>query len=429
MKRLCFSVLACAVLLTGLVGCGKQDEMEEEKVRETEEAEFEEDEELPDEWKEIMESREGGLKGIFHRVAAKAKKEKEDTDEYETDEYETEPLETEPDSSDVFRELPSEFIFTSGAGGWSTTILLNDDGTFTGSFMDTDMGDFGDDYPNGTTYVCDFNGKFTSPQQMDEYTYSMKLEYLDSEGTVGDEYYENEMRYIFSDPYGFDYADDFLLYFPGIRMDDLPEEFKIWLYAFPDTYGAEILPYYGIYNVGGEEGFVAFESEMYDEETDDWESTANGMEEETNPVEQVDVEAAVKEIRELYYGVQNNLGSFEQQDGGGGTTRYLDKEGNIVKISVGKGAYDPSDLSEKYAAEYFYEITDHGYRPRFVFVYGQNEEYRIYLTKGGNCVRYIDDKGTIYDYENPISQDALAQITEMQEFCTKAEMEIVWALE
>lgn len=165
----------------------------------------------------------------------------------------------ERDSSDIFSLLPSEFVFSSGAGGWATEITLNDDGTFNGQYHDSDMGDSGTGYSNGTVYICDFSGKFTMPKKINEYIYSMNLESLDVEGTSGTVYYENDIRYIVSDPYGFDNADEFMIYLPGIAMGDLPEGFVNWLLAFINVQTTEILPCYGIYNVGGEKGFVAYD--------------------------------------------------------------------------------------------------------------------------------------------------------------------------
>lgn len=170
------------------------------------------------------------------------------------------------ENSDIFGLLPSEFVFSSGAGGWATEITLNDDGTFNGQYHDSDMGDSGTGYSNGTVYICDFSGKFTMPKKINEYIYSMNLETLDVEGTFGTVYYENDIRYIVSDPYGFDNADEFMIYLPGIAMSDLPEGFINWLYAFINVQTTEILPCYGIYNVGGEEGFVAYDTSMSEEQ-------------------------------------------------------------------------------------------------------------------------------------------------------------------
>lgn len=146
-------------------------------------------------------------------------------------------------------------------------------------------------------------------------------------------------------------------------------------------------------------------------------------------LEAIDIGAEIKEIRDLYYGIQNNLDQYQKEDGGSDTIRYLDQDGNIVKITAKKGAYTSFRPSEIYAAEYFYEISDQKYCPRFVFIYGNNEEYRIYLTKNGDCVRYIDAVGEVHNYQKPISQTELAQITELQGFCTNAVMEIEWAFE
>ena len=121
------------------------------------------------------------------------------------------------------------------------------------------MGDTDTEYPNGTVYISKFTGKFTTPTQINDYTYSMQLENLQAEGTTGEEYYENGQRFIYSDPYGFDNADVFLIYTPGAPMAELPEGFKSWLLAFMNPNEEQTLPCYGIYNVGGEEGFVGFE--------------------------------------------------------------------------------------------------------------------------------------------------------------------------
>src|SRR5699024_11025228 len=121
--------------------------------------------------------------------------------------------------------LPSEFSFSSGAGGWDTEITLNDDGTFNGQYHDSDMGDSGTEYSNGTVYICDFSGKFTMTKKINEYIYSMNLESLDIKETSGTVYYENDIRYIVSNPYGFDNADEFLIYLPGCPLDETSEEF------------------------------------------------------------------------------------------------------------------------------------------------------------------------------------------------------------
>ena len=45
---------------------------------------------------------------------------------------------------------PMTYIFTSGVGAWETELTLYADGTFTGQFHDSNMGETGYGYPNGT---------------------------------------------------------------------------------------------------------------------------------------------------------------------------------------------------------------------------------------------------------------------------------------
>jgi len=121
------------------------------------------------------------------------------------------------------------------------------------------MGDSSPEYPNGTVYECSFSGKFTSLEKTGEYEYSMKCELLTWEGTIGEEKIVDGVRVITSEPYGFDNADEFFLYLPGKETSGLPEEFLQWV-SMPralDFESIDVLEFYGLYNVRGEQGFSA----------------------------------------------------------------------------------------------------------------------------------------------------------------------------
>lgn len=163
------------------------------------------------------------------------------------------------DVENLFEILPYEFTFSSGAGFWETVLNIESDGTFNGQYLDSDMGDSGTGYPNGTVYICDFSGKFTKPQKINEYTYSMNIESLNVKETSGTVYYENNTRYIVADPYGFDNADEFFIYLPGATISKLPEGFLSWVYFDDDVQDTLPSGFYGIYNIGGEEGFVGMD--------------------------------------------------------------------------------------------------------------------------------------------------------------------------
>lgn len=138
-----------------------------------------------------------------------------------------------PTAEDIF---PREFCLTSGVGGWSTYIDITADGSFSGDYHVWDWDHMTDDDP---LYQDSFTGQFSKPEQVNEYTYSMKLEQLEVDldllGLGGEE---------------------FLVYLPGAPLDELPEEFVLWVKA-PWSIKEEdtVLPCYGLYNVNEQCGF------------------------------------------------------------------------------------------------------------------------------------------------------------------------------
>lgn len=139
--------------------------------------------------------------------------------------------------TEFFSTLPNQFSFLSGAGGWSTALYLNGggiyDGSFTGQYYDSDMGSVGEDYPNGTVYYCNFTGKFTEPERLDEFVYSVKLEELTYD-TAEVESIEDGVRYITAEPYGLENAGELRIYFPGYPIKNIPEDDRFWLLSAPE---------------------------------------------------------------------------------------------------------------------------------------------------------------------------------------------------
>ena len=176
-----------------------------------------------------------------------------------------------------------EFTFASGAGGWSTYLYIEEDGTFYGNFHDSDMGCTGEGYPGGTIYYCDFSGKFTNPVKIDDYSYQFEIESLKCEKEEGEEEIIDEILYIYSYPYGMDDADKLYMYLPGKDTKDFSEELQMWLFLTDDE---KELPFYALYNENPEYGFVGYQYEaesVYDkimenlekvkEETDEYEES------------------------------------------------------------------------------------------------------------------------------------------------------------
>lgn len=164
--------------------------------------------------------------------------------------------ETSFDSSEILSKLNEPFTFSSGAGAWGTTLQINNDGSFSGSYHDSDMGDRNDSYPKGTVYYCNFSGKFGDIKKINEYTYSMKMKKIEYNNEPNTEEIKDGFLYKYSSAYGLDEADTVLIYTPETPISDLPEEFTSWTSRLIPPSG-ETLGYYGLYNVNEEEGFVS----------------------------------------------------------------------------------------------------------------------------------------------------------------------------
>ena len=160
-----------------------------------------------------------------------------------------------------FAELQNyEFYFSSGAGAWATTLMIRADGSFTGEYHDSDMGVTGDGYPNGTQYYSAFQGRFTSPVKVNEYTYSAHISSISYENEVGTEEIKDGIRYIYTDAYGLEDAENILIYLPGAPLAELPQEYRSWVGYYDLSYTEETeLPFYGLYNEAAKCGFSGYD--------------------------------------------------------------------------------------------------------------------------------------------------------------------------
>lgn len=153
----------------------------------------------------------------------------------------------------------TEFTFSSGAGGWRTVIRLNSDGTFTGRYSDSEMGSTGEGYPNGSYYISEFSGKFVNIKKVNDYTYSMELADLKFAKTVGEEWIEDEILYIASEPYGLESGKEFIFYLPETPITAMNEEFQSW---WPGRFDFDApkstMSCYGILNVETNYGFFTY---------------------------------------------------------------------------------------------------------------------------------------------------------------------------
>lgn len=165
-----------------------------------------------------------------------------------------------PEDEFSFAEFKNlQFFFSSGAGGWSTSLTIAEDGTFSGEYSDSEMGVSGEDYPNGTRYVCVFSGQFTQPVKVNDYTYSMQIQEITYEKETGTEEILDGILYCYSDAYGLEEAENILIYIPGTPLAELSEEFRWWIgyQNLSDTTDTE-LPFYALNNEKHQYGFSSY---------------------------------------------------------------------------------------------------------------------------------------------------------------------------
>ncbi len=162
-------------------------------------------------------------------------------------------------------ELPEAFPllmeFSSGAGGWGTEMTLERDGAFSGRYHDSEMGETGEEYPNGSVYIATFNGRFTDIRRLPDGTYTMKLGEVTTMDAPGDEWIQDGVRFIASDAYGLDTWEtgDFVLYPPETEVSALDEEFYSW---WPGRFNLDSVPFtlgcWGLRNMDSGFGFFSY---------------------------------------------------------------------------------------------------------------------------------------------------------------------------
>ena len=156
---------------------------------------------------------------------------------------------------DILAELEGQtLVFASGAGAWETMLSIDKDGAFTGEYHDSEMGETGEGYPDGTVYSAFFEGRFTDVRPVTDSIYTMKV--TDFSVQKMEEVIEDGIRWAVSEPYGIAADQTVTLYLPGTKLSDVAEDFEPWSHLSEMGYEGDDLPYYAIWNEAGQSGFV-----------------------------------------------------------------------------------------------------------------------------------------------------------------------------
>ena len=171
-----------------------------------------------------------------------------------------------PLSRDVTALLTGrDFEFCSGAGAWNTVIIFEENGTFTGQFHDSEMGEDGEVYPYGTVYGCLFHGQLGDAEQLDELTWKLTVLSLELDEGQVPEAIEDGIRFVTAEPYGLREGDEVILYLPGTPIANLPEDFIFWTHILEIDPEAETMPYMSLWDEAAESGFVHIEWDVSEE--------------------------------------------------------------------------------------------------------------------------------------------------------------------
>ena len=147
---------------------------------------------------------------------------KEDkTEEDKADDAEPTEDTYKEDAAEVFAEMSDwVFVFSSGAGGWDTTMTVKPDGTFTGLYHDSEMGSTGPGYPNGTIYECDFSGKFSDyVRSAGPLMHSLSIESIKYGKEPDTEEIRDNILYKYTTPYGIEGLEKVTDYAPLVFLE------------------------------------------------------------------------------------------------------------------------------------------------------------------------------------------------------------------
>ena len=154
-----------------------------------------------------------------------------------------------------------EWSFSSGVGGWSTDLRILEDGSFSGEYHDSEMGETGDGYPDGTVYCCSFTGRMSTVGQADGNSWRIRVDELRTDGSQAEEAIDGGIRFVKTEPYGISEGDVMILYAPGTPLEALSEEMRFWTHAQDMDPVPDALDSWFLTSEKNESGFASFRPE------------------------------------------------------------------------------------------------------------------------------------------------------------------------
>ena len=141
---------------------------------------------------------------------------------------EDETLEPGGMTSELFETIQGEY-FQHG-GDWTTWLTVYADGSFYGEYSAHYIQDEKRHYDVG-----EFHGHFTDPQQIDDLTWTIRVESVTVDGTIGEEWTEGEETFTrIGDPTTPVEGATLTVFLQGSDSSRIPEEFFMWIRSSAD---------------------------------------------------------------------------------------------------------------------------------------------------------------------------------------------------
>lgn len=242
-KKISGMLIVAVIASSTLIGCGDKD-----KNRAASETAKEIVEEVKEEESTVAPKEE-----VAQEESAKKEEEKEDHDY--SGSLKGKVGESAGEGYEEFSDI--EFWFSSGAGGWGASLYVNADGSFSGSYSDSDMGTIGEGYQYGTVYQCDYVGQFDKLTKVDDYRYKTTIKEMNYTTKTGTEEIIDEVRYVYTGPYGLEEAKDIYFCLPGMPEEMITEDARFWfMYAIEDGF----TKCYSVINDNQDEAFIGYKN-------------------------------------------------------------------------------------------------------------------------------------------------------------------------
>ena len=137
---------------------------------------------------------------------------------------------TDKTLAEAMKAGAAEYGMGSGAGAWGASLTINEDGTFKGSYYDTNLGDMGDDHPNGSREESNYTGRFKSAKKNSDGTYTLQCDAsaFKIDGEVGSSHIEDGVKVNIDKPVGMEPCGEFTLYPKGYDTSKLSDDQKVW---------------------------------------------------------------------------------------------------------------------------------------------------------------------------------------------------------